>query len=61
MAGACSKEGDPGFYFNFPGGTIELIRGESWCDHLYAANMYWASATCETLNAAVKMMVKTVR
>jgi C1A family cysteine protease len=46
VAGTCSKEGDPGFYFNFPGGTIDLVKGESWCDHLYAANMYWASATC---------------
>jgi hypothetical protein len=40
------KQGDPGFYFNFPGGTISVIAGETWCDHLYAANMYWASATC---------------
>jgi len=40
------KQGDPGFYFNFPGGTIEVIAGETWCDHLYAANFYWASATC---------------
>ena len=46
IAGECSKEGDPAFYFDFPGGTINVIRGESWCDHLYAANMYWASATC---------------
>ncbi len=37
------KQGDPGFYFNFPGGTIEVIAGETWCDHLYAANMYWAN------------------
>jgi len=49
IAGECSKEGDPGFYFDFPGGTITLIRGESWCEHLYAANMYWASATCTGL------------
>lgn len=37
------KQGDPGFYFNFPGGTIEVIAGETWCDHLYACNFYWAN------------------
>jgi len=42
------KQGDPGFYFNFPGGTIDVIRGETWCDHLYAANFYWASTLCST-------------
>jgi hypothetical protein len=40
------KQGDPGFYFNFPGGTINVIAGETWCDHLYAANFYWASTLC---------------
>lgn len=40
------KQGDPAFYFDFPGGTIDVIKGETWCDHLYAANFYWASATC---------------
>lgn len=42
------KQGDPGFYFNFPGGTINVIAGETWCDHLYAANFYWASTLCST-------------
>jgi C1A family cysteine protease len=42
----CSKEGDPGFYYDFPGGVIELMRGESWCDHLYACNFYLASGNC---------------
>ncbi len=41
------KQGDPGFYFDFPGGTITLIRGETWCDYVYAANMYWASTLCQ--------------
>jgi hypothetical protein len=41
------KQGDPAFYFNFPGGTINVIKGETWCDHLYAANFYWSSGTCQ--------------
>ncbi|HER43177.1 MAG TPA: hypothetical protein ENO08_01810 [Candidatus Eisenbacteria bacterium] len=40
------KQGDPGFYFDFPGGTIPVIRGETWCEYLYAANFYWASTLC---------------
>jgi hypothetical protein len=38
------KQGDPGFIFAFPGGTIEVIRGETWCDNLYAANFAWQAA-----------------
>jgi hypothetical protein len=59
VAGACSKEGDPGFYFNFPGGTIGLVKGESWCDHLYAANMYWASAACGDFGNDTNAMIDT--
>lgn len=40
------KQGDPAFYFNFPGGTIDVIAGETWCDWLYAGNFYWASTLC---------------
>lgn len=40
------KQGDPGFYFDFPGGVIPVVEGESYCDHLYAANFYWSSVTC---------------
>ena len=37
------KQGDPAFYFNFPGGTINVIKGETWGDHLYAGNFYWSN------------------
>jgi hypothetical protein len=47
------KQGDPGFYFNFPGGTIPVVEGESFCDHLYAGNFYWASTLCGGLQGAV--------
>ena len=40
------KQGDPAFYFDFPGGTISAMRGETWCEHLYAANFYWSSTLC---------------
>ena len=43
------KQGDPAFYFDFPGGTINVIRGETWCDYLYAANFYWSSTLCTGL------------
>jgi hypothetical protein len=41
------KDGDPGFIFPFAndGLTIQLIRGETWCEYLYAANFYWNSTT----------------
>jgi len=47
------KQGDPGFYFNFPGGTIPVVEGESFCDHLYAGNFYWSSTLCGGLQGAV--------
>jgi hypothetical protein len=40
------KDADPGFYFNFDGGTIELVKGESWCFAAYAMNYGWASTLC---------------
>jgi len=40
------KQGDPAFYFDFDGGTIELIRGETWCFSAYAMNYGWASTLC---------------
>ena len=40
------KQGDPGFYFDFAGGTIEVLRGETWCFNAYAMQYYWSSATC---------------
>lgn len=40
------KQGDPAFFFGFPGGTLTVIRGEAWCDQLYATNFYWSSTLC---------------
>jgi hypothetical protein len=40
------KQGDPAFYFDWDGPTITVIRGETWCDHLYAGQFYWSSLTC---------------
>jgi hypothetical protein len=40
------KDADPGFYFNFDGGTIELVKGESWCFTAYAMNYGWSSTLC---------------
>jgi hypothetical protein len=40
------KDSDPAFYFDFDGGTINVIRGETWCFLAYAMNYGWASATC---------------
>ena len=41
------KDGDPAFYFEFDGGTINLIKGESWCFTAYLAN--FGSETCPGL------------
>lgn len=40
------KQGDPAFYFNFPGGVLPVVEGEEFCDHLYAGNFHWSSLTC---------------
>jgi C1A family cysteine protease len=46
IEGNATMDGDPGFYFDFEGGTIDLIRGENWCFAAYAMNYGWASVTC---------------
>ena len=43
------KQGDPAFYFDFAGGTISVIRGETWCEVLYAGQFSWASTTCTAI------------
>lgn len=43
------KDADPGFYFDFDGGTITVIRGESWCFVAYAMNYGWASTLCPAI------------
>ncbi|MBN2069993.1 MAG: hypothetical protein JW814_00945 [Candidatus Krumholzibacteriota bacterium] len=44
VAGECSKEGDPGFFFGFYT-TANVIRGETYCDEVAATNFSWIS-TC---------------
>ena len=44
------KDGTPSFIFNFPGGTISVVRGETWCEAMYAANFgYKSYAVCTAL------------
>ncbi len=43
------KQADPGFYFDFDGGTITVIRGEAWCFTAYAMNYGWASTLCPAI------------
>jgi len=43
------KDADPGFYFEFDGGTINLVRGETWCFTAYAMNYGWASTLCPAI------------
>ncbi|MBU8923057.1 MAG: hypothetical protein KOO63_14660 [Bacteroidales bacterium] len=46
VAGECSMEGDPAFFVGFPGGTINVIRGESWCHDIAPTNFGFVSTTC---------------
>jgi len=43
------KDADPGFYFDFDGGTISVVRGETWCFAAYAMNYGWASTLCPAI------------
>lgn len=41
------KDGTPSFIFNFPGGVVEVVRGQTWCEEMYAANFAYKSyAVC---------------
>jgi hypothetical protein len=48
------KQGDPGVYaghpyYDFPGGVIELVEGESWCHPYAICNFAYSSGTCTDL------------
>lgn len=42
------KQGDSAFAYQFAsvGDTVEVIRGETWCDYLYVMDFGWISGTC---------------
>ena len=38
VAGSCSKDGDPAFYWGFEYTAVNVIKGETYCDVIAAAN-----------------------
>jgi C1A family cysteine protease len=55
------KQGDPAFYFDFAGGTINVIRGETWCEVLYAGQFSWASTTCTAIMDTFAVLTSDVQ
>ncbi|HSG29633.1 MAG TPA: hypothetical protein VLA34_14220, partial [Candidatus Krumholzibacterium sp.] len=39
-------EGDPAFFVGFPGGTVNVVKGETWCYEIAPANFGFVSSTC---------------
>ena len=44
--GECIKDGDPGFFFGFEGGTIQVAPGETYCLYPGPTNFAFVSTTC---------------
>ncbi|MCK4538341.1 MAG: hypothetical protein KAV42_06035 [Candidatus Krumholzibacteria bacterium] len=50
VAGECSMEGDPAFFVGFPGGTINVIKGETWCSDIANTNFGFVSTICTEMD-----------
>jgi hypothetical protein len=40
------RDGDPGFFVGFPGGTVDVVKGETWCADIAPTNFSFVSTTC---------------
>jgi C1A family cysteine protease len=48
VAGSCSMEGDPGFFFMFEFAAVEVVKGQAYCDYPGPTNFgFLAASPCK--------------